>query len=293
MKLRHIVAATDESDAGRQGVRAALALSAQTGARVTIMRTVPVRAAVLAGIPSIESTVDEAAESSVERLQRWVEADLAGLESRVSFAVTGGLPGVEIGRFAEREWADLLVLGRKPRSLMARLVVGDTADAVARRCRLPCLFVVGRATLPRKVLVAIDGSERAMAVLAEGASFARQVGADLHVVTVEPRGSQEPAHLAADIPDARSAGLGARVRAAVGRELEVRRGDPVAQILAAVSERRPDVLVIGCHRGGPPDIIDAGSTARRLAHTAPCAILTVPPVIRRVRLPRRLEEDPS
>jgi nucleotide-binding universal stress UspA family protein len=276
MKLRHIVAATDESDAGRQGVRAALALSARTGARVTIMRTVPIRAAVLAGIPSVESAVDEAAESSVERLQRWVEADLAGLESRVSFAVTGGLPGVEIGHFAEREWADLLVLGRKPRSLMARLVVGDTADAVARRCTLPCLFVVGAAALPRKILVAIDGSDRAMAVLAEGESFARQVGADLHVVTVEPRDAQEPADAAADIPDARSVRLGARVRAAVGRELEIRRGDPVEQILAAVSERRPDVMVIGCHRGGPPGIIDAGSTARRLAHTAPCAILTVP-----------------
>jgi nucleotide-binding universal stress UspA family protein len=292
MKLRHIVAATDESEAGRQGVRAALALSAQTGARVTIMRTVPVRAAVLAGIPSIESTVDEAAESSVERLQRWLEADLAGLESRVSFAVTGGLPGVEIGRFAEREWADLLVLGRKPRSLMARLVVGDTADAVARRCRLPCLFVVGPATLPRKVLVAIDGSERAMAVLAEGESFARQVGADLHVVTVEPRHSQGPAHLPADVPDARGARLSARVRAAVGCELEIRRGDPVAQILAAVSERRPDLLVIGCHRGGPPGIIDAGSTTRRLAHTAPCAILTIPPVIPRVRLARQAGGGP-
>ena len=292
MKLRHIVAATDESDAGRQGVRAALALSAKTGARVTIMRTVPVRAAVLAGIPSIESTVDEAAESSVERLQRWLEADLAGLESRVSFAVTGGVPGVEIGHFAEREWADLLVLGRKPRSLMARLVVGDTADAVARRCRLPCLFVVGPATLPRKVLVAIDGSDRAMAVLADGESFARQVGADLHVVTVEPRRSRESAY-AADIPDAGSVRLSALVRAAVGRELEIRRGDPVAQILAAVSERRPDMLVIGCHRGGPPGIIEAGSTARRLAHTAPCAILTIPPVIPRVRLARRAGEGPS
>jgi nucleotide-binding universal stress UspA family protein len=292
MKLRHIVAATDESDAGRQGVRAALALSAQTGARVTIMRTVPVRAAVLAGIPSVESTVDEAAESSVERLQRWLETDLAGLESRVSFAVTGGVPGVEIGRFAEREWADLLVLGRKPRSLIARLVVGDTADAVARRCRLPCLFVVGAAALPRKVLVAIDGSDRAMAVLAEGESFARQVGADLHVVTVEPRHSQEPAY-AADIHDARSVRLSALVRAAVGRELEIRRGDPVVQILAAVTERRSDVLVIGCHRGGPADIIEAGSTARRLAHTAPCAILTIPPVIPRVRLARKAGGDPS
>jgi len=82
--------------------------------------------------------------------------------------------------------------------------------------------------------------------------------------------------MAAALPDGRTARLAGRVRAAVGRELEVRRGDPVTQILAAVGERRPDVLVIGCHRGGPPGIIDAGSVSRRLAHTAPCAILTVP-----------------
>ena len=65
-------------------------------------------------------------------------------------------------------------------------------------------------------------------------------------MTVEPRHSQEPAY-AADIPDARSVRLSALVRAAVGRELEIRRGDPVAQILAAVSERRSDVPLLVDH----------------------------------------------
>jgi nucleotide-binding universal stress UspA family protein len=279
MKLRHIVAATDESDAGRQGVRAALSLSARTGARVTVMRTVSARAGAFAGVPTGDLAVDDAAEATIERLQRWIEADLtlAGPEANVSFALTYGLPGVEIGRFAERERADLLVLGRKQRSRMARLVVGDTADAVSRRSMLPCLFVSGAGALPKNVLVAVDGSDRAMAVAVAADGFARQVGAALHVVTVEPRHEQEPDHhLVAALPDGRSIRLAGRIRAAIGRDLEVRRGDPVEQILGAVSERRPDVLVIGCHRGGPPGIIDAGSAARRLAHTAPCAILTVP-----------------
>lgn len=278
MQLRHIVAATDESDAGRQGVRTALALSDRTGARVTVMRTVAARAAAFAGIPLGELAVDDAAEASLEQLRRWIEADLAaaGPKAQVSFALTYGVPGIEIGHFAERERADLLVLGRTQRSLMARLVVGDTADAVSRRSMLPCLFVSGAGVLPGKVLVAVDASDRAVAVLATADAFARQVGADLHVVTVELRHEHEPDHLAAALPDGRTARLAGRVRAAVDRELEVRRGDPVTQILAAVSERRPDVLVIGCHRGGPPGIIDAGSVSRRLAHTAPCAVLTVP-----------------
>jgi nucleotide-binding universal stress UspA family protein len=265
MEIRHVVAATDESDAGRQAVRTAGAVAARTGARVTVMRAV-------APPPSVEVG------PSIERLKRWVGADLSvpGPVPAISFAVTYGLPGVEIGRFAEREGADLLVLGRKPRSLKARLVVGDTADAVARRSLVPCLFVPFAGSLPRKLLAAIDGSKRGMVVLTTAQDVARQIGANLHVVTVEPVHSGEPAHLAGAVPTARSARLGARVRFVEGRDLDVRRGDIVEQILAAVRVCRPDVLVIGCHRGGPPGIIDAGSTARRLAHTAPCAVLTIP-----------------
>jgi nucleotide-binding universal stress UspA family protein len=273
MEIRHIVAATDESDAGRQAVRTAGALAARAGARVTVMRVVPARGPVLVGAMSVEAVW-----SSVEQLQRWVGADLPTLahSSAISFAVAHGLPGVEISRFAERDGADLLVLGRKPRSLAARLVVGDTADAVARRSLVPCLFVHGAGSLPRTLLAAIDGSDRGMVVLRAAAELARQIGATLHAVTVEPVRPQEPAHLAGAAPTTRTARLGAQVGIAEGRGLDLRRGDIVEQILAAVSERRPDVLVIGCHRGGPPGIIDAGSTARRLAHTAPCSVLTVP-----------------
>jgi nucleotide-binding universal stress UspA family protein len=278
MNLNHIVAATDESEGGRQAVHAAVALAARTGARVTVIRAVPSPRAVLAGIPPIEPEADEAGTSCVERLRRWVEADLPLFEHapRISFAVSYGLPGVEISRFAERARGDLLVVGRKSRSLRARLAVGDTADAVARRSLLPCLFVPGDGPLPRSVLVAVDGSDRATVVLRASQDFARQIGADLHAVTVEPPRPQEPAHLAATGLAARSLQLAALVRTALGREVEVRRGEVVKEILGAVHERHAGVLVVGCHRGGPPGIIDAGSTTRRLAHTAPCAVLTVP-----------------
>lgn len=278
MDLRHVVAGTDESDAGRQAVRTAVELAARTGARVTVMRAITVTGAVPAAGGPAGSAMDDGPESGIARLRRWVEADLPPEVRGValSYAVTYGLPGIEVGRYAERQRADLLVLGRKPRSRIARMVVGDTADAVARRSLLPCLFVPGQGRLPRRILVAIDGSERGMVVLRTAEGFARKLEAELHVVTVEADRLYEPAALAAAVPASRSLHLGARVRTALGRELEVRRGDTVAQILAAVEEYHPDVLALGYHRGGPPGVIDAGSTARRLAHTAPCAILTVP-----------------
>jgi nucleotide-binding universal stress UspA family protein len=58
--------------------------------------------------------------------------------------------------------------------------------------------------------------------------------------------------------------------------ISIRRGEIVREILLTVGELEADLLVIGYHRGGPPGVLEAGSTARHLAHTAPCAVLTIP-----------------
>jgi nucleotide-binding universal stress UspA family protein len=281
MQIRHIVAATDESEAGRQAVWTAVELAASAGARVTVLRVVQIQARMVTGIAQTRPADDvdeELGSPAVDRLRRWVEADLPPIDRAppMQYAVTFGVPGVEIARFAERVGADLLVLGRKPRSRMVRLLLGDTADAVARRSRLPCLFVPPAGTPPRDLLVAIDGSERGMAVLEAGDVFARTIGARLRVVTVDPDQAGELGALAASTPTTRSLGIRSRVRGVLRREVEVRRGQPVEAILAAVDEQAPDVLVLGCHRGGPAGIIEAGSTSRCLTHTAPCAVLTIP-----------------
>jgi nucleotide-binding universal stress UspA family protein len=264
MHLTHLVAASDESDAGRQAAWAALELAAETGARVTVMRTVPFDG--------------HATPSGREHLRRWVESDLPPLDPQPStdYSVAWGVPGIEIGRFAERVRAELPVLGRKPRSRATRLLLGDTADAVARRSRIPCLFVPPRGTPPRRVLAAVDGSERGMVVLEAAGVFARQVGAELQPLTVEPVHAGEPAHLAAAVPATRGDRVRSRVRDVVACDVDERRGDVVEQILEAVDQRMPDLLVVGCHRGGPAGVIEAGSTARRLIHIAPCAMLTIP-----------------
>jgi nucleotide-binding universal stress UspA family protein len=230
---------------------------------VTVLRVVPLD--------------DHGTPPALERLQRWVESDLPPLdpEPPMAYVPAYGLPGIEIGRFAERAGADLLVLGRKPRSRIARLLLGDTADAVARRSSIPCLFVASSGPM-RRLLVAVEGSERGTSVVRVADALARELAADLSLLTVEPAYANEPAHLAVATPLARSARIQTHVRETLGHELEVRRGHPAEEILAAVNEHEPDVLVLGCHRGGPAGVIEAGSTARHLLHTAPCAVLTVP-----------------
>lgn len=265
-QIGHVMAATDESDAGRQAVIAALDIASRTRALATIARVL-----------SFDGTANRGA---LEQLQRWVESGLPQRDCRpaTQYAIAYGLPGVEISRIAERVRADLLVLGRKPRTQAMRLLLGDTADAVARRSRIPCLFVPQSGAGFERIAVAVDGSPRGTAVLRFAVTFARELGASLRVLTVERSWPGEPAELAVAVPTTRGEAMRAEIARSLALEVEVevRHGDVAQQILDAAGEGGDDVVVIGCHRGGPAGVIEAGSTARHVIHQAPCAVVTVP-----------------
>src|SRR6187397_2025709 len=117
MDLRHILAATDESDAGREAVRVAHNLRSRASARVTVLRVMAAEATrQLVGTASGVGPDDDARdEPALRHLHRWLEADvlLPSAIQDVELATAAGVPGIEICRFAERVQADLLVLGRK------------------------------------------------------------------------------------------------------------------------------------------------------------------------------------
>ena len=290
MNLRHIVVAADESDAGRQAVRAGLNLAAKTSARLTVMRVVSVKAVPLLGAVTgdLGSAGLDGGAVALERLQQWLEADLkaAGTDTPVELGIAFGVPGIEICRFAEQRAADLLVLGRKQRSPIARLLLGDTADAVLRRSRVPCLFVQPGSSPIGQLLVALDGSDRGMSVLTAARGLAEAVGAAIRVVTVEDVDAPHPQALASPVPLTRSGRLQRQVhpigapttesRGPADTRVSVRQGLVVPEILAEVAASGPDVLAFGYHRGGAPGIIEGSSTARQLAHTAPVSVLAIP-----------------
>jgi nucleotide-binding universal stress UspA family protein len=286
MQLRHIVVATDESDAARQAVRTALDLAERSSAQVTVLRVITARAMArliqVAGGASPMQTEDDS--PPLERLRGWLEGDVVSSDKAAAadLGIAYGVPGIEICRFAEEKQADLVVVGRKHHAQRARLLLGDTTDAVARRSHVPTLFVPPDGTEARSVLVALDGSDRGMTVLENACGFARALGSSLKVVTVERRLVDERSHSSSLLPGARTSALQKRVQEILTREgfptapVVVGRGDIVEEVLAAVAETESDVLAIGYHRGGPSEVIDAGSTAQRLGHAAPCAVLTIP-----------------
>jgi nucleotide-binding universal stress UspA family protein len=280
MDIRQIVAAADDSEEGRTAIRVAASLGRRSGAQVTVLTVVEV------------PTADDGPQP-VDHLRAVVAHEIgrSAESGKVSVAATVGLAGIEITRFAENQQADLIVLGRKERSTTQRLLLGDTADAVARRSGLPCLFVRGGQSELKTICAALDGTDRGLAVLQGAMDFARAIGGSLRAITVEPAHDGRR-H---DVPMARTLRLreaverarrsdalqpGSWGNGATGADhretLAVRQGGIVDEILRDLESRPADVLVLGYHRGGPAGVIDAGSVARRLAHQAPCAVLTLP-----------------
>lgn len=278
MQLRSIVVGADHSEEGKAAVLAAARLARQSGARATVLTVISA------------DELDGTRQQAREALRELVQAALRPLGEAppMDLAVAAGLPGVEIGHFAETHQADLVVVGRKRRSGIQRLLIGDTADSVARRSGVPCLFVQAGAGELRRVLVALDGTERGLSVLIAAMDFTRDIGARLHAVSVEPAYENErdaprllttrSARLREAVEEIRlNSNLGPGVWGApASSPIVFHRGPVVEEIVGEAVSSNTDVLVVGYHRGGPAGVIEAGSVARRLAHESPCSVLTIP-----------------
>lgn len=285
--LRSILAATDRSPGGRHAVRAARQLASLTGASLAIVSVEAVEPSgpVPAGRLVSSRMAHQATNPELVEFEDWLagEASTNGPGEHPELAVGFGVPGIEIGRFAALRSADLIVLGRRPRTPEHRLVLGETGDALVRRSGTPILFVPPEVSAFDHVLLALDATERSAEVARVGLAIAKVVGATVvEAVTVRP-GAANSGPAASVLPTRRPVRLdevlhraGADAAELGPVALTIRQGDPIEEVLAEASASGADLLVIGYRRGGPPKFVSPTEIARNLLYAAPCAILTVP-----------------
>jgi len=268
--MTRIVVATTLMDDCRLPLRTAAELATRLGGELTVLGFVPELVPGGAAWPS---------HPALKQVQAWVTSALPGNSPMPRVAARGGLPGVEMPRFAEEVNADLLVVGRCEVG-----GVGTLADAVLRRSRKPCLVLPCQWERLDPIVVALDGSERGFQVHEAASEIAGRMQVPIQTVTVEP--AERDAAVAG--PSGRSLRLLTRVQALAGRNhgaaalrlapptLHIRAGDVVRELLAEVAEVGAGMLAVGWRWGGPSDRIPSGSVGRRLALEAPCGVLAVP-----------------
>jgi nucleotide-binding universal stress UspA family protein len=203
--------------------------------------------------------------------------------------VTTGDAREEIVRMADDLDVDLVVMGARGLGRAVGFLLGTVSLAVVRDSARPVLVVRGRRRGLRSAVVALDGSEHALAALRVFARLPRRGEVVVHLagvveeVTV-PRTA--PKAIRAELQAAAQAAERER-RQALEQALEaassqlpgakstatVVTGDPAEEILRIADEKSVDAIVVGARGLGAVKRLALGSVSETILREARCAVL--------------------
>ena len=203
--------------------------------------------------------------------------------------VTDRSPAHALRTIAERDTADIIVVGSTHRAGVERVLAGDEAFATLH-CA-PCAVAVaprGFADMPgslRRIGVGLDESRESRVALALACRLGHLAGAHVRAITVVPAPvplwpaiAWEPAWAAgsagsAPQPDDRRV---ARVLAELDDDVTPEVAVGAAWKELAARSAGLDLLVVGAHAYGPVRRLVLGSTSTKLARYAACPLLVTP-----------------
>jgi len=142
MHIRHILVPTDFSDGSSRAFETALAMAADSGAKVTLFHVHHVPTTVFPDvILPISPEIQRDLEHSVQLLlDQWCDrARAVGVDadSRTAFGATA----TEICAVAEELGVDLIVIGTHGRGGLSHALLGSVAEKVVRKAPCPVLTV--------------------------------------------------------------------------------------------------------------------------------------------------------
>jgi nucleotide-binding universal stress UspA family protein len=279
--MKHVVVGADGSEGAADAMRWASRLAARHGAELVVMTGFqPVDSELRPG--RLETLVAR----QEQELTSWCEeAELD--EAPVRTIVEHGDPGPALLAVAEREGADLIVVGRVGRSAGPGLLhLGSMAEWLAHHVDRPVAILSEGASLTiDHVLVAVDGSDGSRAAVEWVRDLA--VGSDMRVAvasvdeTVDewtPDDSRDAWRQDVErlILDDYAAGL---VGTGVDVDAVALHGTDVADVLLqAARERGSDLVVVGARGLGGLTGLRIGGVALKTLHRADRPVVLVPPL---------------
>lgn len=285
-----IVIGFDGSDCGEDALALGLVLCRATGASPVVAVVYPEQYPIGVGRVDAEwvAYLEERAEELLQRARRVLGDGVAADYRTVSAASESR----GLHELAEREQAEVVVVGSTHRGPLGRTYPGSTGDRLLQGSAWPVAVAPRglREDPPpalRTIAVAFLDTPEAHEALDFAAALAQRSGARLRLLSVLPSRAEVFAPVvgrdaeAAFASRAREvfqaaldhalAGLGGRVEA-TGELLE---GD-VVDALATLDRRDADLLVCGSRGYGPLRSVLLGGVSRRLIRRAACPLVVVP-----------------
>ncbi len=282
MAWKPFVAGVDESPEGMWAAVTAWQFAAKAETSCVLVHAVPD-----VWLPVRASGDADAVRRGV--IARATERLMKGLQGNVpepclgSVEVHIGKPARVLASVADRENAELIVVGGKHHTALARWLGGSTAHGVVRMHRAPVLVATSSALSIERILAAVDLSEAAGHTIAAAERFAELLDARLrvlHVVEPVPYGVELTSNL--EIED-----LSARAQEVFtdtvwpnvsrpGTDQIMRHGQPRALIGVEAKQWEAQLVVVGSSGHGLVDRVLPGSVTEGLLNNLPTSLLVVP-----------------
>ena len=275
LPFRHILVATDFSPASTQAVLQAVAFAKLYSSSLFIANILP---------PDAPRSASDDAWRAGQRLETelLVGGQLRGVDHKL--VVGSGEIWEGLSRAVAHYAIDLIVVGTRGRTGLARVLLGSVAERIFRKSNCPVLTVGPRSiavssdTIIRRVLFATDFTQHSLYALPYAISVARQSGASLALLHLVPDLAKE------SVPSKESSleAVRQRLRELVPQDAGIAEpdvvvgfGKPVTRILAVAAEQAPELIVMGLRQPADPLAGRRWMTAFEIAGKANCGVLTV------------------
>jgi len=234
--------------------------------------------------PATWPAVIEAAKAADERHREELRETFAGINTEILLEEGNVMSQLE--KALENYDTDLVIIGTRGRTGLAKVLLGSIAEEIFRTVPCPVLTVgphsdPARANI-REILFATDFASEAPAAAAHAVSLAQEFQARLTMLHVVPEGKPGDLVVWSDVRDSSKQLLSKLVpdEALAWCKLEyfVERGDPAERILDLANLREVDLIVLGAQpeRGVPGAATHLPiATAHKVIAHAKCPVLTV------------------
>ncbi|WP_341905291.1 universal stress protein [Fluviicola taffensis] len=140
-----------------------------------------------------EDALQKEAMSSLEKLQQWIKSTDPDL--KVSYGASPGIPDDEIMECAQKENADLIVVGAQGAGYLKEKVIGSTASQLIRKSKTPVLVIDKEVQFKelKNIVLAVDFKETDnKTVLKPLKQLAALFKSHVHVLNVFPESEAIP-----------------------------------------------------------------------------------------------------
>ena len=286
--LTTILLAVDDYDAGIGAIKTAIQLSANTGAELVVLSVLPMSQGLeLMGLDARRAEEDSIT-SMVDRIA--ADARAAGVNARAQ--TTRGTDPADVIVKAGRDMkADVIVVGRRGRSDLARAMLGDMTARVIGAASSPVLVVPRAANLSRsRILLASDGSAASERATRTAALCARLVRLPVTVLSVEvPEHPLERQAEAMKIVERTVLSMHERGIDASGK---VARGTPPDEIIRCAADAQADLIVIGSEGRSGLGRVMLGGNCQAVIGKSTCPVLVTTAQMIEYQAPRTRPPKP-